>query len=82
MYDRKQKSGNAPPKNELSDTPQAILFLFLDILACCFDLLNEYISRYCTTFSFVKVNASNTLKFRGNALNVSLARRAMVFNKF
>ena len=27
------------------------------ILACCFDLLNTYIYRYRTTFSFLKDNA-------------------------
>ena len=39
-------------KNTLSDTPKALLSLFLIMLTCCFDLTNKYVYRYRTTFSF------------------------------
>jgi len=41
----------------LSDTPKALLSLFLIILISCFDLSNKYVYRYRTTFSFFAENA-------------------------
>ena len=41
----------------LSDTPKALLSLFLIILTSCFDLSNKYVYRYRTTFSFFAENA-------------------------
>jgi len=38
--------------NALSDMPQA-LSLFLDILTCCFDLLNKYILKRTEIYSLV-----------------------------
>jgi len=35
-----------------SDTPKALLSLFLIILTSCYDLSNKYVYRYRTTFSF------------------------------
>jgi len=37
----------------LSDTPKALLSLFLIILTSSFDLSNKYVYRYQTTFSFL-----------------------------
>jgi len=41
----------------LSDTPKALLSLFLIILTGCIDLSNKYVYRYRTTFSFFAENA-------------------------
>ena len=41
----------------LSNTPKALLSLFLIILTCCFDLSNKYVYRDRTTFSFFAENA-------------------------
>ena len=38
----------------LSDTPKALLSLYLIILTSCFDLSNTYVYRYRTTFSFLQ----------------------------
>ena len=38
----------------LSDTPKALLSLFLIVLTSCIDLSNTYVYRYRTTFSFLQ----------------------------
>jgi len=38
----------------LSDTPKALLSLFLIIFTSCFDLSNKYVYRYRTTLSFLQ----------------------------
>jgi len=56
----------------LSGTPKALLSSFLIILTSCFDLSNNYVYRYRTTFSFLqKTHRFLTIMKIKNPLTVS-----------
>jgi len=56
----------------LSDTPKALLSLFLIILTSCFDISNTYVYRYRTTFSFFcRKRIDNEIMKIKNPLTVS-----------